>query len=385
MSTTRPSGSSAGRRNSTSTTYVAPCSRCAGPNVSPLKLWATMKWSRTQTEYIAATRRRYDGRGCCPAPSASRARTFGRSSNRSSPVTSASGAGSARRRNARSSRRARDQRARCAVATFPTCDDFSVSRLAWKPAPSASGTARAPNQLSSRTVASKPASSSASAAPSGAPLAWITRSASGRAAPGAAKPTPSARATAARAGFVSISSTSQPGMRPASQATRQPSAPAPTTAIRSPSRGSASHRPLIAVSRFAASTARSAGTSSGKRAHGLRRHDVARLVRVEAEHPAAAERRRAVLHLADADVAVLHRCREVAALKRCAHPLVFAGRHFAAEDERLGAPAEGAVECAHPDLARLASDERLAPYLPLAGPGDPERTSIVRGHGSKGY
>src|SRR5207302_1935461 len=38
--------------NSTSTTNVAPCSFCAGPNTSPRKLWAIMKWSRTLTVYI---------------------------------------------------------------------------------------------------------------------------------------------------------------------------------------------------------------------------------------------------------------------------------------------------------------------------------------------
>src|SRR5436190_16474340 len=49
MSTTMLSTSSSGRRNVASTTNVAPCSRCAGPNTSPRKLWATMMWSRTVT------------------------------------------------------------------------------------------------------------------------------------------------------------------------------------------------------------------------------------------------------------------------------------------------------------------------------------------------
>src|SRR5687767_14856791 len=47
MSTTRPSSSSSSRLNVASTTYVAPWSRCAGPNTSPWKLCAIMKWSRT--------------------------------------------------------------------------------------------------------------------------------------------------------------------------------------------------------------------------------------------------------------------------------------------------------------------------------------------------
>jgi hypothetical protein len=38
--------------NSQSTTKVAPCSRWAGPKISPRKLWATMMWSRTQKLYL---------------------------------------------------------------------------------------------------------------------------------------------------------------------------------------------------------------------------------------------------------------------------------------------------------------------------------------------
>ena len=64
-------------------------------------------------------------------------------------------------------------------------------------------------------------------------------------------------------GSMSISSTSAPGSRAASAAIRQPTTPAPITAIRSPGPGAASHRPLIAVSMLAASVARRSGTSSG--------------------------------------------------------------------------------------------------------------------------
>src|SRR4051812_17861108 len=49
MSTTMPEGSSSPRRKAASTTNVAPCSRWAGPNSSPVKLWATIMWSRTVT------------------------------------------------------------------------------------------------------------------------------------------------------------------------------------------------------------------------------------------------------------------------------------------------------------------------------------------------
>ena len=54
-------------------------------------------------------------------------------------------------------------------------------------------------------------------------------------------------------------------MRPASHATRQPTVPAPITAIAiAEAAARASHTPLIAVSRFAASTARSGGTAAGR-------------------------------------------------------------------------------------------------------------------------
>src|SRR5215210_2811307 len=49
MSTTMPSASRVARRKVASTTYVAPCSRCAGPNTSPRRLWAIIMWSRTVT------------------------------------------------------------------------------------------------------------------------------------------------------------------------------------------------------------------------------------------------------------------------------------------------------------------------------------------------
>src|SRR6476620_3505384 len=49
MSTTTPSRSSSALLKVASTTYVAPWSRCAGPNTSPVKLWAIIMWSRTVT------------------------------------------------------------------------------------------------------------------------------------------------------------------------------------------------------------------------------------------------------------------------------------------------------------------------------------------------
>src|SRR5215472_13071357 len=107
-----------------------------------------------------------------------------------------------------------------------------------------------------------PAIASAVASPSGAPLVWMTRSASGCAFGGVAKRQPSASAILERAGSMSISSTSAPGNLAASAAARQPTRPAPITEIRSPGPGTASHNPLTAVSILAASVARRSGTSA---------------------------------------------------------------------------------------------------------------------------
>src|SRR3954465_11502128 len=49
MSITMPSASRLARRKVASTTYVAPCRPCAGPNTSPRRLWAIIMWSRTVT------------------------------------------------------------------------------------------------------------------------------------------------------------------------------------------------------------------------------------------------------------------------------------------------------------------------------------------------
>ena len=64
------------------------------------------------------------------------------------------------------------------------------------------------------------------------------------------------QANFARAGLMSTSVTSVPGIRPHRYATREPTTPAPMTAMRSAGPGAASHTPLSAVSMLAASTAR---------------------------------------------------------------------------------------------------------------------------------
>ena len=142
---------------------------------------------------------------------------------------------------------------------------------------------------------------------------------------GSAKSTPSAAATSARPASTSTSVTRTAGNRLSRRATQQPTMPAPTTATRSPISGAASHRALTAVSTVPASTARAGGTPSGTTVTAPRRHHVGGLVRVQAEHRAAAQLRRPLLHDADIEVAVLDRPREVPFLKRCPHGVVLAG------------------------------------------------------------
>ena len=91
----------------------------------------------------------------------------------------------------------------------------------------------------------------------------MVRSQSSGAASGKANPQPSAAASAARSGLTSTSVTSVPGSRAQSQPVSAPTVPAPTTAIRSPAEAPESHRMLSAVSMFAASTARPAGSPRG--------------------------------------------------------------------------------------------------------------------------
>ena len=89
------------------------------------------------------------------------------------------------------------------------------------------------------------------------------------------------------AASTSTSWTVTPGNRARRRATQQPTIPAPTTVIRSPTSGAASHSALTAVSTVPASTARAGRHVIGYDDHGVGRDDVGGLMRVEAEHGAA--------------------------------------------------------------------------------------------------
>ena len=138
----------------------------------------------------------------------------------------------------RGMRRALSHRARCVAATLPTCDDFSVSRLAWNPSPSATGIASSPRPAhfdDRRFERSK--AQRAGARPDAEPLACTTTSGPS-VADGSANGR-RARAHEARCGLTSTSSTS-PAIRPAIRP-RGNRRPAPMTVTRSPTCGRASH------------------------------------------------------------------------------------------------------------------------------------------------
>ena len=175
-----------------------------------------------------------------------------------------------------------------------------------------------------------------------------------------------------RAGSTSTSWTRTPGMRASSAATQQPTIPPPTTAIRSPTSGAASHRALTAVSTVPASTARAAGTASGTTVTApagttYRVRCGARQNTVRPTSPAGP-----VLHLADVEVAVLDGRRELADLERRPHPGVLARGHAAAEDEGLGAAADRREPGPHHDVVRPGGGQVDGADLALAGGTQPE-------------
>ena len=147
--------------------------------------------------------------------------------------------------------------------TVPTWLARMPRRREWKTPPRERRTSASPYQLRSMTSPSAASRSSDSWSPADVALVCTTRSRAPAASSGGAKWTPSPAATSARAGCTSTSVTSAPGIRERRRATQQPTIPAPTTAIRSPTSGAASQAALMAVSTVPASTARAGGTSSG--------------------------------------------------------------------------------------------------------------------------
>ena len=80
-----------------------------------------------------------------------------------------------------------------------------------------------------------------------------------------------------------MSSTTRAGQPRRERRHEAPTTPAPTTAMRSPRRGARVPQPLTAVSMLAASDGARIGHGVGDRQHRVGRHDVAILMRMEAE------------------------------------------------------------------------------------------------------
>ena len=177
--------------------------------------------------------------------------------------------------------------------------------------------------------------------------------------PGCGTRTPSAAATAARAGSGRPAAPGRPGSPASSRATQQPTMPAPSTAIRSPISGAGvpqrvqrglhragQHRPGGRHPVRHARCTAAAGTTYRSWC-GYRQNTV------RPSSPAGP-----LLDQPDVEIAVLHRRRELAVLERGAHRRVLAGRHPAAEHQRLGAPADPGVEGAHQHVVRAGRGER---------------------------
>ena len=227
-------------------------------------------------------------------------------------------------------------RARCAGAIRPTCDERIVRRLRME-RPRRAGAARPVAEPAHFDDGRLERRRGGAQAPGPRASRWRgRRRRPHRRASGRRETDARARAaTSARAGLTSTSSTSQPGHPAGQPATRQPTVPPPTTATRSPTCGRASHSPLTAVSRFAASTAR-------RRRHVIR-HDVTRPAPARRSASDADTARRPCRPRSAAGpsstpptlaVAVLDRRREVARLKRRAH-----ARHTRSAGRGRGTPA----------------------------------------------
>ena len=164
---------------------------------------------------------------------------------------------------------------------------------------------------------------------------------------------PSAAATSARDGSTSTRVTRRPGSAASSRATQQPTMPG------------ADDRDPVADERAGVPQRVDRGLDGAGQHRALGRHAVghhgarprpgttyARLVRVQAEHRAAAQRGGSLLDHADVEVAVLHRSGEVAVLEGRAHRVALARGHAAVEDQRLGAAADAGAQRADQHLAR---------------------------------
>ena len=118
----------------------------------------------------------------------------------------------------------------------------------------------------------------------------------------------------------------------------------------------------------------------GQDRHRSCRHDVSGLMREQREHAPPLQIGGAALDRADAGVAVLHRRRKRAFLKRRPHAVVLAHRHAAVKHERFSPAAHAAEQRAHHDLIRRRRGQRLAADLAAPRRRNPEGARFVCNH-----
>ena len=260
--------------------------------------------------------------------------------------------------------------ARCDGATLPTWLEMSFRRRLWNAPPSGTATVPAPYQLSS-TIGRLVAGDVERGAQALAPWRWRERRNRNRSARRRAwRSRRRALAPARRApDRCRPASPRRPSMRAQRKPTSAPTTPAPTTAMRPDGPGAASQVALSAVSMLAASTARDGGMSVGHRHHGVGRHDRTRsdadAARRRCGRPAPPARPRPRRPWRSRISPGTGSCR---AMNGARMRSIFALRHPAGRDQRLGAAADRAIAGAHPHLA-VRERRQAAPARISARPG----------------
>ena len=262
------------------------------------------------------------------------------------------------------------------AARVPTWLARMPRRPEWNAPPSDSRTSLSPYQLRSMTVPSGARRSSERWSPADVALVCTTRSSPPAASAGSAKSTPSAAATSARPASTSTSVTrigGEAAQQACDAATDHPGA----------DDGDPVAQQRCGVPEGVHGGLDRAGEDGTGGRHVLRhdghragRHHVGGLVRVEAEHRAAAQLGGSLLHGADVQIAVLDRPREVPLLERSPHRGVLVRRHAAPEHQRLGAAADPRPQGAHHHVVPSRLGQRDRPDLAEARRAEPERLRI---------
>ena len=149
-----------------------------------------------------------------------------------------------------------------------------------------------------------------------------------------------------------MSVTSAPSIRAQRNPTSAPTTPAPTTAMRPEGPGRRVPGRVERGLHVGGQHRARQRNVARHRHHGLGRHVEQGLMGMQRKDIAADRAPPARPRPADRGVAIFHRERKAAAHERRAHALVFAFGHPAGGDQRLGAPADRAVDARAPAPGR---------------------------------